>query len=421
MGEIRMSEVGAAPSCKYVKIGPWGPERGAMNYEQLNDVCKRRGKCPAVDTAGIDPEINKMFEKIFTDFNQVVKKINDEYKYYKGVNLTIGFDESVSFSAWTCTDEDNDLIILSYQPILWMRHLFATIYNNGRGPGSFVMPRPNGTPPREAAFKMPETVDMFAELRAGKRPAVRDADDANYASHLFQIAVHAVLHHEFAHIWDGHTGFILEKDNTVLRDASSAEEEYDSSDYAFEMDADCRALRGLLNWHFATLNVPLDNAPISTPNGKLSDREFAGLMLTVLAATDLFVAIYLSMRMIMIKNGFSGDKVFQKGRSHPPIYFRIRIQISELHNYLRVYSRFLADFVTYAVHQAIGEAEKAFNAATGEPEIDIFSDEISQDYSAMFVKAAAAWDNLKVQLMPHIRGRGLTTYSTYPDPTDWHQ
>ena len=388
-----------------------------MSFVEINDACHYARGCEAVNLDEIDQDFRRWLDIIVEEFLRNVSEINRSFCNFRGVNLQIGFFESPKFDACSFTFKGKDYILVSFTQIVWLRQLFVTIEYEGISPGDPASPtffghKPVETPIAIPPFKNPilaKEVSPYDEVRRGIRPKLKSPLQAGYPFHCLTTGMHAIFHHELGHLWNGHCDLLSADGKEILHESTFFNGYFNIVRYALEMDADCMAMRGLLLWHFRRFKIPCLSVPDKFDPKEMTDIERRVFFKTLISLPNLIFPLYITMRMSMVKSGFCQEKSLIKPKYHPPLFFRMRVQIDEIFTFFHFaprFSRLIWDLSRFW----LDTSEAIFSASTSEAKINIFSPEISREFNSIYTQAVKAWEALWPKLDPYKRGRELRRY-----------
>ena len=390
-----------------------------MSYEEANEICHRQRECGIIDLETLDPSVKAGLKHEIQTFLEEVELINRQYAEYRGASIEIYFYERDEFNAWSCIGEKADYIFLSFSPIVFLNNLISRIFRSGFRSDYFVLPNGQRDLGLQGEFQAAEEVDLRRRMWEGKAPAVHGKDDVFLANSMLRIGVQAILHHELAHIWNGHTEMMTVTKKKIIQQSELIDGVWNAHSYALEMDADCQSMRGLLQWFCRLIGYDLSRIPHDLPlDVPVSEESIIGMSRYNFTIGLVFSSVYLALRGALFLGGFKGDRSLGGPRHHPPMFFRILAERDEIVTMDNEIAPGFKDVAQMMLEDIIRKAETAFSETMGEPYVDLLSPEVTELFHGQYAKACECWKGLVPSLEPYKRGEKLRKYvhSSSPEP-----
>ena len=335
-------------------------------------------------------QLKSILDVFQSDLNDIVA----DYKAMGAITVdaTVGYLFKASMGAKSFSTAEKDLIGVNVGTVMWMSELYVRVC---RFSGCLMV--------NDSAYKKdfdevwPDEIDIVESIT--ELGAFKDFDFSNIMNitELLISSSRYILHHELAHIWNGHIDWKIAFENGLLdvdqHGASHIQK-------AFEADADNRA--GWAALRQETLCIfHSDNG--GRPDGS-TFRYFLNALPSINGQTTFEVkayrfaiAVYLLMRL----------QIYQQGEgvpsdSHPTSTSRLIWFFDGLYRVWAVNSNQLPERVEKILRYVFYCGEAAFSCVTKEPKIQL-SALINQ---AMDEKRAAfaTWNDISDQVKPFLRG-----------------
>lgn len=327
--------------------------------------------------------IHQICDRSIKIFQREVKFIIDQFEDEKilGVNLQCLIREDISFNARCMTVNDIDLVGINAGTIVVIHEIMGRIICED----SFFC--------------------LGDELEIGERDKFlfkdnlyRDGIDLyddfpfedNYKKILTTLidrGIQFLLHHELAHIWNGHLGLKAKfesKGSTIIKELGQ------NASFMLELDADRRAVHWLKT---------VSTTPILFPDRTVfyhSQKKFE-IFLTV-------SSIYICLRCNQFLNG-SAER--DNNSSHPHPEDRILWAMETIFIDLVYRSNFSNEDAGFIVKEAVYRSERCFSKVFSCEEFNIFSENTLSRNTNNGILIRSKWKELKSMLEPHKRGMTL--------------
>lgn len=207
---------------------------------------------------------------IRTQFNNWVKGMNRHFreKNRPGVNLHLFYIQNLNYNAIAITRDDVDGIGINFGLLIEIWKIYCSFAKFNLLEQSISGNYETDSGLNNQLF--PNVLDQ----QWGLDNSLYELDDSQYAvvNKLFEMSLYWVIHHEFCHIWHGHTSYLADSYAGILVDGDDGSCQTDSySEYrtCFEIDADLRAA-GTLFDNF----VPVYQRAKFGKKAKQEDKQF---------------------------------------------------------------------------------------------------------------------------------------------------
>jgi hypothetical protein len=377
-------------------------------HEELLSVSASKNRGGVVDLTQIHPELSAWISTIVGDFTLFCRRLKLDHPRGRGVNVRVGISEDLRYNAWTCIEGDFDYIFLSASVISWLRRTVSIMSKNGFGFEYFG--RWQNPPGTVNIAPFPNEISFYDEFQLGDKPTLPNQFEAVHVAMVCSLATHFILHHELAHIWNGHVEYSSKKSQfNAFSEDDLWDEKYDIDSYGFEMDADCLAVRGCFLWACNRYQWPTSYFRSSIPDASSSAEEMKSFVGMNMSLGFITVAFYLSIRLALYVRGVKMADM-RASHKHPPLFFRVTVIYHELAGLLKEITGEDPTVAQVFIQETIKRAEHAFCASTGEEPIDLFSDDIQRSYLGMYEKIRDRWAEIHGDLSQYIRGHQLRRF-----------
>ena len=360
---------------------------------------KKRGGLVEIE-GSIEPTRVQMAQ-ILNEFEGPVEIINSDYTKIgcRGVNLALGFFQSYKFNAICATRGGQDYIAISAGVFLRLRWFFAQAIHHKLLNGHPSFPIEESSPIKG------DSIEKFAgddEITSRGRFFDLAERDQLMVLRLVSISMSYILHHELAHLWEGHCELAnrngIEEIDELLVSQENDIGQIDLYSQAMEIDADRLALNGVL---FEQLGVAFIGETIAWIPGS----DLRGLPCET-ALYEIVFCAYTTFRFLHHMAGGEGLNV-KPSNTHPPTFSRIWWFIERFRHILRNGANFPEQIVDDIIFTAVRQAEDLFVVIMRCGQLDLLSEDQIAVSRAININLDLVWQKFFRDLEFYKRGQNI--------------
>lgn len=196
-----------------------------------------------------DPDdIRSILHREMNEFRSFVDGLNSLFKIHsRGLDLECGYLIDNRIDAKATIFEEKDIIAVYLGLCIFMRNLFYRFAEDGIIDGILY----TGTIPfKSNKNSIQHNIDLESELSKPSPACLSRPDIRIICRKLLASSIQWILHHELAHLWNGHVDLIQEwKGSAASFDESESASSSDMRLIAMELDADSRATHATMMTH----------------------------------------------------------------------------------------------------------------------------------------------------------------------------
>lgn len=343
-----------------------------------------------------DPSVSAVHEwlhKLRIDHLNSVDQLNAEFRSRgcRGLNLQLGYVVSPIANAFAWKINDADIIGLHLGAAFRIQNAAWALYQ--AGVLEFCMVN-QITKENSKFFDVPYDLNLAKEM-SGDFLVKRSENPVaiNCINVWINTAIEFALHHETAHIWNGHVDLVQHIGQIEMNDEIQLSSGVDKLRHMLEIDADARAMHVLMLNHFT------DNWDIGG-GLKLPPNIPAKIWIQF-----VFVGVYLSFRILYLS-----DKKFLpiiNSATHPPSAYRLSWAILHMASFLHRVGGIEPHETLSHIREIYSILEYVILMTHGSESIDIMdadfwthSMKVRSEFSSYFVDVID-------MLSPHMRGEKI--------------
>jgi hypothetical protein len=323
--------------------------------------------------------------RITKEFTAEIDFILSEFEKenIKGVNVKTQFINDIGFNAFCTISDGIDYIGINVGCVVYLHEIIGRIVASD-----------NFYCIGESAGIVNRTVHLWPELIEHSNIfdyQLFDAEDSATNISIFHMlnqATRFLLHHELAHIWNGHHNLrvALSKDSKSIIDEMGQ-----NASFMLELDADHRAIHWLIL--MATQTMIFDEKRYMQP-----DRDY----LLFLTAS----AIYISLRTLLYLREYH-KKTYSSHITHPTPEDRLGWAMENFYGMIVFHTNFPVEAAMRIVSEAIRRSEAGFSKIFSCEKFDIFDNGFLNSNIDKKRDLYSEWSSLIYELEQHKRGMKL--------------